>query len=106
MSADEVVMSQDPAITEAAKRIQDKIHGLRSLDDENLKGAMDDLKRALMQNPAACALMLPEDVGSMVEALRRITGEAAITTKASKKAKKEETGRILTAEEVEQLEDF
>lgn len=62
-------------------------------DGEPLKHAMDDLKRALLENPAACVALLPEDIGKMVEHLNRMTGKhiaeemAAQAAKAKKSAK-------------------
>lgn len=82
--------AENVAITQqACSDIQQRIAELAALGDEDLKGAMDELKRALMDNPAACSLMLPEDIGQMVVALRRITGTALVTaTKPKSKAAK------------------
>lgn len=44
-------------------------------EGENLRAAMDDLKRAIRANPAACASLLPEDIGKMVDALMVVTGK-------------------------------
>lgn len=44
-------------------------------DGESLKGAMNELKAALKANPAACAMMLPEDVGACVVVLRKMTNK-------------------------------
>ena len=44
-------------------------------DNESLRTEMDDLKVALRANPAACASLLPEDIGAMVEALIKVTGK-------------------------------
>jgi hypothetical protein len=41
----------------------------------DLKSSMKELQIALLQNPAACALMLPEDIGKMVEHLYKLTGK-------------------------------
>lgn len=70
--------------------IKPKIDSLVSLSDDDLRGAMKSLKDALMKNPAATSLMLDTEIGEMVKALRRMTGEAlvAATTK-EKKPKKD-----------------
>lgn len=102
MSTDMVV---DPALAQAASNIQQRIKELNDLADEDLKGAMDDLKRALMENPAACSLMLPEDIGQMVSALRKITGQAVVAASKPKKEKKDKI-KTLTAEQIAELEDF
>lgn len=79
--------------------MQARINALKDLDTEDLTQAMKDLKRALSENPAACALMLPEDLGQMVAALRRIVGEDI--AEASKPAKERKTkAKALTAEEL------
>lgn len=97
--------THDLALAQAASDIQVRIKELAELGDEDLKGAMDDLKGALMENPAACALMLPEDIGEMVKALRRITGQALAAPTKEKKAKVPKL-KNLTAEQIAELEDF
>ena len=90
--------------SQAASEIQQRIKALEALSDDDLKPAMDDLKRALMANPTACALMLPEDIGETVKALRRITGQALVAPK----TKKEKVPKLqnLTAEQIAELDDF
>jgi hypothetical protein len=44
-------------------------------DGESLKRAMNELKAALKANPAACAMMLPEDVGACSQYLRKMTNK-------------------------------
>lgn len=56
--------------------IKERIARLASLSDLDLKLAMDGLKALILSNPSACAQLLPEDVGEMVGALRRMTGNA------------------------------
>ena len=87
---------------QVAADIRLKITELVDLDDEDLKDAMQDLKKALLDNPDAVALMLPVDIGEMVKALRRITGEAILsaTKKPAKKASKK-----FTAEEMQNILD-
>lgn len=60
-------------------------------DGEPLKDAMIELKKAIKANPAACTVLLPEDIGEMVKALYRLTDrdlEQAVA-KANKKGKKD-----------------
>ena len=66
-----------------------RIRQLNSLSDAQLEVEMKLLKAALMANPEAVALMLPEDIGEMVVALRKITHEAVVAAeaKASSKSK-------------------
>lgn len=86
--------------TQAASDIIRRIRELESLSGEDLSNEMTLLKDALHCNPDAVALMLPEDMGSLVTALRKVTNtsiseatkEKASGTKAKKKA--------LTAEEM------
>ena len=88
-----------PAPSQAATDILERIHELESIAQENLKSAMDELKQALMANPDAVAIMMDEDIGMMVEALRKTVGESiaeASKPKAEKKAKK-----MMTVEELE-----
>jgi hypothetical protein len=63
--------SAEQALADMLPRIQE----LKELSGEALEGAMKDLKGALLANPAAAAIMLPEDIGEMVAALRRMTGQ-------------------------------
>jgi len=76
-----------------------KIRELTSIAGDNLKGEMDQLKKALLENPAAVALMLPEDIGMMVEALRRVTGEAI--AEASKPKEKKAKKVVLSADDLQ-----
>jgi len=76
------------SVEQAYSDLQQRISELESYSGEELKSQMQQLKKALMENPSACALMLPEEIGSMVSALRKITGQHAVEA-ATKKA----TGR-------------
>lgn len=60
-------------------------------EGENLRTAMDDLKRALRANPAACAALLPEDIGKMVDALMKVTGKEIEEDMADKRKGKKPT---------------
>ncbi len=81
-----------PAEKSYYEDIKPKINLLSSMADSELKNAMKTLKEALMQNPSATELMLDSDIGEMVKALRRMTGEAITeaTTKEKKPKKQKE----------------
>jgi hypothetical protein len=68
--------------------IKPRIDNLISLSDDDLKGAMKTLKEAIMQNPSAASLLLDNEIGEMVKAIRRMTGEALVEAKKDKKEKK------------------
>ena len=71
------------------EQLQDKIRALSTTSEgEDLRYAMRDLKKAILANPSACALLLPEDIGEMVKHLRRMT-EPDIEKQNVKKVKKE-----------------
>ena len=52
--------------------IQARISQLEELSEADLKTEMDDLKMVLLQNPVACTLLLPEDIGKAVAAIKRL----------------------------------
>lgn len=81
-------------IAQEVADIQNRITQLEALSEDDLKPAMKDLKKALMDNPDACSLMLPEDIGKMVEALRRMTGQALVEEKTKTKTKKQTAAEI------------
>lgn len=68
-----------------------RIRQLNSLSDMQVEGEMALLKSALLANPQAVSLMLPEDVGLLVEALRRITKEAILADANAKALKTTKT---------------
>lgn len=73
-------------------------------DGEPLSKAMADLKRALLANPTACTLLLPEDIGAMVKEIYRLTGkqlEAAVAA-IGKKGKGKEAKVDLSDAKVQQ----
>lgn len=83
MSTENTKEQNEQLASEVTRRIQE----LDSLNGESLKGEMAALKKAILENPAASALLLDEDVGKLVRNLRRITGVAlaeASKPKASK----------------------
>lgn len=59
-----------------AHEIRERIKQLSALSGTDLKTEMDDLKMVLLQNPAATELLLPEDIGMAVAAIKRILGNA------------------------------
>jgi pyrrolidone-carboxylate peptidase len=69
-----------------------------------LANAMKDLKKALLENPDAAAMLIPEEIGAAVAALRKMTrtevSEAAVTKAGKARGKKD-----MTAEELAELDD-
>ena len=63
-------------ISQTAHEIQARIQQLSDLSGTNLKNEMDDLKLCLLKNPAACELLLPEDIGLAVAAIKKILGHS------------------------------
>ena len=69
----QILDPEQTAVT--AQKIKDMIDALSQTEDgEPLKNAMSKLKVALLENPTACALLLPEDIGEMVKYLMKVTG--------------------------------
>ena len=81
-----------------------RIKQLEDLSGEDLASQMRQLKKALMENPEACKLMQPEDIGLMVANLRRITGQAAVAA-AAKPKKGAAKPKALSAEELQNAFD-
>lgn len=77
--------SVDPQIAQAYADIKERIEKLNDMSDADLPSGMSSLKKALMANPAACSLMEDSDIGRMVIALRKITGEAIAEASKEKK---------------------
>jgi hypothetical protein len=95
-------LEASPETKQAYSDLKVRIDSLVSLADIDLKNAMTELKKALMQNTNAVALMLPSDIGQMVIALRKMTGVELAKAEEKKTGKK--TGKkepALTAEELE-----
>lgn len=90
-------------IRNAYAEIAAKIDELAELSSTELPGAMSALKKSLMQNPAACELMLDEDLGKMVTALRRIVGEEIVAKKAEKSLGKKPKANSLANMSVDDL---
>lgn len=79
--------------TVQTSEIQLRIKALNDMSEADLRNEMRELKEVLIANPAACALLLDEDIGTMVTALRKITAKA-MTASTEAKAK---TTRASTA---------
>ena len=75
-------------VAQAASEISLKIKSLCNFDGEDLKGEMASLKKALLENPAACSLLHPEDIGEAVANLRRMVGIAVASAVAKPKKEK------------------
>lgn len=85
--------------------IQQKIKILSETDDQQqIKPMMADLKRALKENPAACSLLQPEDIGIAVAKLRLITNTQIIDTLTPQKKERKSAAKVaLTQEEMDNL---
>ena len=82
--------------------ISQRIKTLEVMSGDDLKNEMMNLKKALLENPQACMLLLPDEIGAMVSSLRKITG-IAIATASAKTGKKREpkaTAKKMTPEEL------
>jgi len=85
----------------ALDNIRQKIHDIQEMNGGELSGAMTTLREMLRANPAACSLMLPEDMGLMVRALRKMTNNTqALSMGAAKTSKKPGKEKELSVEEV------
>lgn len=82
--------------------ISSRIKQLEELSGDDLKNEMIELKKALMENPQACMLLLPDEIGAMVSSLRKITGVAIATAsaKTSKKKEPKASTKRMTPEEL------
>lgn len=103
-------MSQASEVSQIAADISAKIAQLEDMSGENLKAEMGELKKALLQNPAACMLLKDEDIGSMVTSLRRMTGIALSASTVKKVSTKTDRTKVkLTAADLQAAlnsEDF
>lgn len=82
------ILTEDAEAQQQYANLREKIDALEDRAGEDLKNSMTILKKALMENPAACELMLDEDIGEMVKALRRITMQDVIEVKESGSGRK------------------
>lgn len=91
---------------QVASEISIRISQLETFSGESLKGEMQQLKKAIIENPAACLLLKEEDVGQLVAALRKITGIAITEASAkTKKATEPKAKKFTAAELAAALED-
>lgn len=90
---------KETEVKQVASEISAKINLLTDFSGESLKGEMASLKKALLENPAAAALLLPEDIGKAVAAIRRMVGIAIASANAPKE-KKPAKSKQLTAVEL------
>lgn len=92
---------QEIAAQQAYSDLLPRIQALEELSGEELSKEMGLLKGALMHNPEACSLMLPQDMGLLVAALRRVTGMALATAAAKPKRGSAKAPKIiLSAEQI------
>lgn len=75
------------SVEQVASEIKQKIARLADFEGDSLAGEMAALKKALLENPAACSLLLPEEIGACVAALRRKLGIAIASASAPKEKK-------------------
>lgn len=72
--------------TVQTSELQARIKLLNDMSEADLRNEMRDLKTTLVQNPSACALLLDEDIGLMVTALRKLTAKLVADTAAKPKS--------------------
>ena len=82
-----------------------RLEALASFSEADLPNEMQSLKNALIKNPEACSLMLPEHLGMLVAALRRVTGQALASAQKAKASKSTKTPKpkALTAAEISSM---
>ena len=88
--------------------ISQRISLLTSFPLETLKGEMQVLKKTIMENPSACLLLEDEDIGLLVQALRRMTASSILSSSKTKETKEKTPSKAkkLTPEELAKaLED-
>lgn len=56
-------------------------------DGEPLRDHMDRLKKALKENPAACELLQPEDIGEMVRGIMKLENKMILDAKTRSEVK-------------------
>ena len=92
------VTGEDSVVVE---QIRQRIADLQNMEHGQIKDAMKTLQGMLIANPSACSLMLPEDAGLLVRALRKMTGNTqAIMLANSKPSKK---GKATSTSALEKL---
>ena len=84
--------------------IKARITELQNMNGLDLSLAMDGLKTLILANPSACSQLLPEDVGDMVSALRRMTGNSKAAAQAAPtKGRKANAPAMLDADDLSAL---
>ena len=89
--------------TEIASEISRRIALLNEMSESNLREEMRELKQALLENPAACSLLLDTDVNKMVSSLYKLTKQdiqTASEPKARKPREAKEKPKVLSAAEL------
>lgn len=80
------------------EQIRQRIADLQTMENGQIKESMKVLQGMLLANPSACALMLPEDTGLLVRALRKMTGNTQAlmiaNSKPSRKTKETSTSSL------------
>lgn len=71
-------------INQVASEIKARIKALEDLCEGELNNEMAQLKRSLLDNPSACLLLQDEDIGIMVDAIRKQLGMAIVSATTSK----------------------
>ena len=87
----------------STEEIKSRIDRLASLSGLDLKLAMDGLKSLILANPSACTQLLPEDVGDMVSALRKMTSNEKATVMAAPKRASKAAPSILAPDDLDAL---
>lgn len=115
ISSDVIKLSNQVALADKAseaieegsstEEIKSRIDRLASLSGLDLKLAMDGLKSLILANPSACTQLLPEDVGDMVAALRKMTSneKAAVMAAPKRASSKKEAPSILAPDDLDAL---
>jgi hypothetical protein len=91
----------ESSAAQVAAEVSSRISALSDLFEESLTGEMDALKAVLIENPSAAALLKDEDIGLLVQNLRRTVNAAiaeANETKASGKKKAPKQQQFTQAE--------
>lgn len=89
----------------STEEIKSRIDRLASLSGLDLKLAMDGLKSLILANPSACTQLLPEDVGDMVAALRKMTSneKAAVMAAPKRASSKKAAPTVLAPDDLDAL---
>lgn len=106
MSEDTLAVPQTADI----EHIRSMIQNLSEVGESGLRQEMDKLKVALKENPAACELLMPEDIGEMVKHIMKLEGKMIFDAKvkAESKAAKKKGGSDkvnLDPDVLKQMED-